>query len=67
MLLYKIEVHMTNKQEAIKVISSLPDSVNFEEIMYKLYVLGQIHRGQEEVEKGQITAIIDLELETANW
>ncbi|WP_187759860.1 hypothetical protein [Thiospirochaeta perfilievii] len=58
---------MTNKQKAIKVISNLPETVNFEEIMYKLYVLEQIHRGQEEVEAGNITAITDLEQEAANW
>jgi len=58
---------MTNKQEAIKVISNLPDTVNFEEIMYKLYVLEQIHRGQEEVEAGKTTSISDLEQEAANW
>ncbi len=58
---------MTNKQEAIKVISNLPDTVNFEEMMYKLYVLEQIHRGQEEVEAGKITSVTDLEQEAANW
>ncbi|MBN2834786.1 MAG: hypothetical protein JXR48_07445 [Candidatus Delongbacteria bacterium] len=58
---------MTNKQEAIKVISNIPETVNFEEIMYKLYVLEQIHRGQEEVEAKKTTSITDLELEAANW
>lgn len=58
---------MTNKQEAIKVISSLPESADFEEMMYKLYVLEQIHKGQEQVKEGKITNIDDFEKEASNW
>ena len=67
MLKLNREGHMTNKQEAIKVISNLPDSAGFEEMMYKLYALEQIRRGQEEVKEGKITSIDDLEQEAANW
>lgn len=35
------------KQEALNIIQQLPDSVDTEEIMYQLYVLENIRRGQE--------------------
>ena len=34
------------KKEAINVIASLPDDADMEEIMYRLYVLENIRRGQ---------------------
>ena len=37
---------MNIKQETIHAIESLPDAVNFEEIMYRLYVLEKAHNGQ---------------------
>lgn len=58
---------MTNKQEAIKVISNLPDSADFEDMMYRLYVLDQIHKGQNDIKEGKTTSISDLEMEASNW
>ena len=43
------------KQEAINVISKLPDNVDMEEIMYRLYVLENIRRGQLDSELGKTT------------
>jgi hypothetical protein len=33
------------KQEAIKAISTLPENVDLEEIMYKLYVIDKVRKG----------------------
>ena len=43
------------KQEAINAISKLPDNVDMEEIMYSLYVLENIRRGQLDSELGKTT------------
>jgi len=40
------------KQEAIKTISQLPDNVDMEEIMNRLYVLDKIQKGQEDIKQG---------------
>lgn len=37
----------TIKQEALNAISRLPDSVNLDDIMYRLFVLDKIKKGQE--------------------
>jgi predicted transcriptional regulator len=43
----------TAKQDAIAVIQRLPDTADMEEIMYRLYVLENIRRGQEDAEQGK--------------
>lgn len=43
----------TAKQEALAIIQRLPDSADMEEIMYRLYVLENIRRGQKDAEQGK--------------
>ena len=38
----------TAKKEAIEAIQRLPDTADMEEIMYRLYVLENIRRGQQD-------------------
>ncbi|PPD28576.1 MAG: hypothetical protein CTY19_18485 [Methylomonas sp.] len=45
----------TAKQEALAVIQRLPDTADMEEIMYRLYVLENIRRGQKDAEQGKTT------------
>ena len=58
---------MNIKQEAIHAIENLPDAVNFEEIMYRLYVLEKIHQGQTAISNGNVKTIDELKQEVANW
>jgi uncharacterized membrane protein len=41
------------KKAAINIITNLPDDADMEEIMYRLYVLENIRREQEDAEKGK--------------
>lgn len=43
----------TAKQEALEAIQRLPDTADMEEIMYRLYVLENIRRGQHEAALGK--------------
>jgi hypothetical protein len=36
------------KKEAIDIITNLPDDASIKDIMYKLYVLDKIKKGQKE-------------------
>ncbi len=45
----------TPKQEALDAIQRLPDTADMEEIMYRLYVLENIRRGQADAEQGKTT------------
>ncbi|MBU3906260.1 hypothetical protein KKC83_05070 [Patescibacteria group bacterium] len=53
----------TLKQKAIQVISKLPDTVNIDDIMYKLYVVDKIRKGIEDVKQGRTIGVKELKQE----
>ena len=55
----------TLKQKAIKVISELPEDVDMEEIMYKLYVIDKVRKGEKAIEEGKKISIEELQKEGA--
>jgi hypothetical protein len=57
----------TAKQEAIEVINHLPDSVDFDDILYRLFVVKQIHQGVQEAEQGQGISTEALLREIEQW
>lgn len=60
-----MQPQQTAKQEAIAIIQRLPDTAGIEEIMYRLYVLENIRRGQKDAELGKTVpaeqALIDIQ------
>jgi predicted transcriptional regulator len=57
----------TAKQEAIEAISRLPDTADMEEIMYRLYVLENIRRGQEDAAQGKTTPAEQVLRDVQAW
>lgn len=55
------------KKEAISVIASLPDDADMEEIMYRLYVLENIRRGQADAEQGKTTPAEQVLRDIQSW
>ena len=55
------------KQDALNVITRLPDDTDMEEIMYRLFVLDKVRRGQEAVERGQTLTSEELKGEIDTW
>ena len=55
------------KETVLSVISKLPESVDMEEIMYRLYVLDKIRKGQAASKRGEVISIEDLEKEIQVW
>jgi hypothetical protein len=55
------------KEEAIKVISSMPEPVDIDEIMYRLYVIDKIRKGRDAAEKGDKITIDALKKEIEQW
>ena len=55
------------KQEALETIGKLPDDTDMDEIMYRLYVLDKIRKGQEAMEQGQIITSEELKREIDSW
>lgn len=55
------------KQDALNAIAQLPDNVDFEEIMYRLYVLEQVRKGREDVANGRVISAEELRQEMKSW
>ena len=55
------------KQEALEAIGKLPDDTDMDEIMYRLYVLDRIRKGQEAVEQGRTVSSEELKREIDSW
>lgn len=55
------------KQEALKTIDQLPNDADMDEIMYRLYVLDKIRKGQEAVEQRKTLTSEELEREIDTW
>ena len=55
------------KQDALDAIGKLPDDADFDEIMYRLYVLDKIRKGQEAAEQGCTISQEDLKREIQSW
>ncbi len=55
------------KQEALNTINQLPENTDMDEIMYRLYVLDKIRKGQEAVEQGKTITGEELKREIDSW
>ncbi|MEA3434866.1 MAG: hypothetical protein U9R43_00255 [Thermodesulfobacteriota bacterium] len=55
------------KQEALNVISKMPDTAEIDDIMYRLYVIDKIRKGREAVQRGEAVSIEDLKKEIESW
>ncbi len=58
---------MTIKEEVLNVISNLPENANMEDIMYKLYVMNKIHKGQNAIKNNKVITNEELKKEIATW
>lgn len=57
----------TLKQEALNVISKMPDTAKIDDIMYRLFVIDKVRKGQSAVKQGKVISIEDLKKEIELW
>lgn len=57
----------TAKQEALDAIQRLPDTADMEEIMYRLYVLENIRRGQQDAAEGKTIPAEQVLRDIQSW
>ena len=55
------------KQEALNAIGKLPEDVDMDEIMYRLYVVDKIRKGQQAIEDEQTISHEDIKKEIDKW
>ncbi|HEY5586600.1 MAG TPA: hypothetical protein VIK78_19185 [Ruminiclostridium sp.] len=57
----------TLKQTAIDAIAKMPDTAEIDEIMYKLYVIDKISKGEKDVKDGNFDDVKQLRKEIEKW
>ena len=57
----------TLKQESIKAISKLPEDSTIDDLMYRLYVIDKIKKGEEAAINGKILTLEELKKEVKKW
>ncbi len=57
----------TLREEAINVISKLPDSASIDDIMYRLYVIDRVRKGREAIQQGNSISFKGLKEEMESW
>ena len=57
----------TAKQEALEAIQRLPDDVDTEEMIYRLYVLENIRRGQQDATEGKTESTEEVLKDIQTW
>jgi hypothetical protein len=55
------------KTEVVNAIARLPESANIDDIMYELYVIDKIKKGQEAAKRGETISIEELKREMQSW
>lgn len=57
----------TLREEAINVISKMPDSASIDDIMYRLYVIDKVRKGRQAIKEGDSVPVQHLEKEIESW
>ena len=55
------------KQDVLDTVGSMPDDVDMNEIMYRLYVLDKVRSGQMAVKNGRTIGTDVLKREIDSW
>jgi hypothetical protein len=58
---------LTVKQEVMNTIARLPEDTGMEEIMYQLYVLENVQRGQQDAIQGKTQSTEDVLRDIQSW
>jgi len=57
----------TLREEALDAISKLSENAKIDDIMYRLYVIDKIRKGQNAIKNGKKISIDDLNKEIKKW
>ena len=56
-----------SKEKILALIKELPDHVDIEDLMYRLYLLQKIESGEQDGRKGRLVSHEQVVQETARW
>jgi predicted CopG family antitoxin len=61
------ESHISIKEEAVNALSKMPKSASVEDMMYRLYVIDKIKKGQNAYLQGKVLSQEELKKEIESW
>ena len=57
----------TLKEKAISAISTLPNTADIDDIMYRLYVIDKVTKGRNAIKNGEVLSTNELKKEMESW
>jgi predicted transcriptional regulator len=57
----------TAKDDVRQLLDRLPDEASLEDIQYEIYVLDEVRRGNEEIERGEAIEHSEVRRRLAKW
>ena len=57
----------TLKDELINIVSNMPDNLAVDDVMYRLYVLDKIKKGQQAILNNKVFTHEELQKEVLSW
>lgn len=57
----------TLKTVVLGAIATLPDTATIDDIMYRLYVIEKVRKGQDAVRRGETVSIEEMKKEVSSW
>ncbi|MBL8850421.1 MAG: hypothetical protein JNG89_12145 [Planctomycetaceae bacterium] len=61
------DTQLTPKQDAYRLLDSLPDAATWDEIEYAVHVLAQIRVGLADAEEGRVVSASDARARMKQW
>lgn len=55
------------KQQVLEIIKDLPEEVDIDEIMYRLYLRQKLEAAEEDVREGRVVLHEEVVKETSKW
>jgi len=55
------------RQELLRLVEDLPEQVEIEEVLYRLYLREKLEAAENDVREGRILSHEDVVAETARW
>jgi hypothetical protein len=55
------------KQELLKLVNELPEQVEIEEVLHRLYLREKLEAAEGDVREGRVLSHEDVVAETARW
>jgi len=63
----EVNIMDTTKQEAMRIISSLPDDASLYDIMYNLYIVDKVREGKNDIRNGNYRSSKALKKKIEKW